>query len=124
MVNTRYELDPEKVMASVRAKIAAYSEQLAARLDVERKYALKYLDDVARNRPTVWGQRVATMDEIVEVFASQIREERDRYSTAHVMHTRKGYVLQYGSESVEVTRSAGAFESFEKAADWFYRGGR
>lgn len=49
-----------------------------------------------------------------------INRERERYSTVTIIQRSDGFFLSYVNE----TRGTGPFDTFEKAADWFYSGGR
>lgn len=127
--NIRHELDPEKVKASVAKKIAEYEKhriEWKARAEANVK---QYAEDMAAGTAGKnWTRKPDGPAYVDPMIDEWIARETDCYALVRVIELpQEGnrFILVYGDEDdATVKRGTGPFESFERAAQWFYNTGR
>ena len=125
-VRRRHELDPVRVQNCVERKIADHIRFHECRLEGAEKLLAAY------NAADAQGRRLWTRPPELPSKAlldSWIKEEREYYALVRVIELpiwdAKRFLLVYGdADDDTVTSGTGPFESFEKAAQWFYKQGR
>ena len=126
--NIRWDLDPLRVQEQVQQKIASledFREELRKQArENMAAYEKAKLDGSAKR----WSTPPADPENAADWIPDEIELQRTYYSKVRVIELPKRgnrFILGYGDTNDEtVTNGTGPFESFTKAADWFYSSGR
>jgi hypothetical protein len=125
-VRRRHDLDPVRVQDCVERKVADHVRSYEYQLTEAEKSVAAYKAADAQGR-RLWTRPPELPSKAL--LDSWIKEEREYYALVRVIELpiwdAKRFLLVYGdTDDNTVTQGTGPFESFEKAADWFYKQGR
>jgi hypothetical protein len=120
-VNKVYPLDPDKVNATVRAKVKNYEEML--RLGVINAISLM---KKWKTKPTDFCRRPTSPIKVRKMYNSWIDLEYNHYAKVRVVRIgARKYVLVYGDvDNATVESGTGPFKTLTKAQEWFFNQGR
>lgn len=125
-IRRRHELDPARVLDCVERKVADHLRFHEYRLAEAEKSLAAYEAADARGR-RLWTRKPELPSKTL--VDDWVKTEREYYALVRVIELpvwdAKRFILVYGdTDDNTVTSGTGPFESFEKAADWFYKQGR
>jgi hypothetical protein len=127
-LNVRHDLDQTLVAAQVEAKIAEHNRNREHSRECAKKTVEAY--ELARTEGTAhhWPRPPTGPQYVDPLYDEWIEAERNYFARVRVIELPlpgKRFILVYGDQNDATVRSGtGPFESLEKAAAWFYAGGR
>lgn len=120
-INKTYQLDADKVKASVDAKVAEYTKQMISRSREAITIFKKW-----KKTPHLFSRRPSTPITVRKMYKSWIELERAYYAKVRVVRIgTKKWILVYGdTDDTTVKSGTGPFKTLTKAQDWFFKQGR
>jgi hypothetical protein len=125
--NIRLDLDPARVAATIERQVASIQRQKEVDYNRTLKAIEDYELDEKRGRAHRWTKKPEMRDPFDTYYERRAEVEKVHYALVRVIDVGGAgkFILVYGDTDDEtVERGTGPFESFEKAADWFYKCGR
>jgi predicted lipoprotein len=116
-MNKVYLLDPDKVAATIEAKVVDYQRLCAQQMKMAAELTKQY-----KKKPHQFASKPSTPARVKGLYASWIAREREYYANVRVVRIKpRKYVLTYDEV---MTSRTGPFNTIAKAMDWFYSQGR
>ena len=130
--NIVYELDPGLVKEEIANKIKYYEELMAYQIEQAQKAWEVYKQCKRDGTVSKNFSREPTTAEFEKTLYNEwIDQEINYYATVRVVELptrrKKRFILVYGdTDNMTVKQSGGTgpFESLDRAADWYLKGGR
>lgn len=129
LANRRHDLDPEAVAQAVARKVAQIESDCLRRMEDAKALQAQYAQDVTEGLAQKrWLREPWSPEGVRQFHDGYISTEHNYYAKVRVVELpQQGprFILVYGdADDATVDSGTGPFDTLEKAAAWFFNGGR